>query len=60
MITAFTLLSVLWGGTYLAMRVGVEHMAPYTLAAVRYMTTAKDALNSLSRAESGVALEVHV
>ena len=30
------------------------------LAAVRYMTTAKDALNSLSRAESGVALEVHV
>ena len=36
-ITAFTVLSVLWGGTYLAMRVGVEHMAPYTLAAVRYM-----------------------
>ncbi|HEV2962105.1 MAG TPA: EamA family transporter [Candidatus Angelobacter sp.] len=36
-ITAFTLLSTLWGGTYLAMRVAVEHMAPYTLASVRYM-----------------------
>jgi predicted ATPase/class 3 adenylate cyclase len=30
------------------------------LAAVRYMITAKDALNNLSHAESGVALEVHV
>jgi predicted ATPase/class 3 adenylate cyclase len=30
------------------------------LAAVRYMTTAKDALNNLSRAESGAVLEVHV
>ena len=28
------------------------------LAAVRYMTAAKDALNSLTRAESGVELEV--
>jgi drug/metabolite transporter (DMT)-like permease len=36
-ITAFSLLSTLWGGTYLAMRVGVEHMSPYTLASVRYM-----------------------
>src|SRR5947207_11238012 len=36
-ITAFTLLSVLWGGTYLALRVGLETMAPYTLASVRYM-----------------------
>src|SRR5437016_4128344 len=36
-ITAFTLLSVLWGGTYLAMRIGVEHMAPYALASIRYM-----------------------
>jgi drug/metabolite transporter (DMT)-like permease len=36
-ITAFTLLSILWGGTYLAMRVGVEHMTPFTLASVRYM-----------------------
>jgi predicted ATPase/class 3 adenylate cyclase len=30
------------------------------LAAVRYMITAKDALNNLSHAESGVALEAHV
>src|SRR5438128_8997184 len=36
-ITAFTLLSILWGGTYLAMRIGVEHMAPYALASIRYM-----------------------
>src|ERR1700694_152512 len=36
-ITAFSLLSLLWGGTYLAMRVAVQHMTPYTLASVRYM-----------------------
>jgi len=29
-------------------------------AAVRYMITAKDALNNLSHAESGIAMEVHV
>jgi drug/metabolite transporter (DMT)-like permease len=35
--TAFLALYVLWGGTYLAMRVAVEHIPPYALGAVRYL-----------------------
>jgi drug/metabolite transporter (DMT)-like permease len=35
--TAFGLVYVLWGGTYLAMRVAVEHIPPYVMGAVRYL-----------------------
>lgn len=37
MITAFALLYVLWGSTYLAMRVAVRDMPPYVAGAVRYL-----------------------
>lgn len=35
--TSFGLVYVLWGGTYLAMRVAVEHIPPYVMGAVRYL-----------------------
>ncbi|HEY6971103.1 MAG TPA: EamA family transporter [Candidatus Angelobacter sp.] len=34
--TAFALVYVLWGATYLAMRVVVEHIPPYVMGAVRF------------------------
>src|SRR5947208_756185 len=34
---AFGLVYVLWGATYLAMRVAVEHIPPYVLGATRYL-----------------------
>src|SRR5258707_2585316 len=34
---AFALVYVLWGGTYLAMRVAVEHIPPYVLGSVRFL-----------------------
>src|SRR5215467_2761000 len=37
-IVAFALLYVLWGSTYLAMRVIVRDMPPYVAGAVRYLT----------------------
>jgi len=36
-LVAFTLLYVLWGSTYLAMRVVVRDMPPYVAGAVRYL-----------------------
>lgn len=33
---AFALVYVLWGGTYMAMRVAIEHIPPYVMGAVRY------------------------
>lgn len=36
-IVAFALVYVLWGGTYLAMRVAVEHIPPYVLGSVRFL-----------------------
>src|SRR5205807_82715 len=36
-IVAFALLYVLWGSTYLAMRVIVRDMPPYVAGAVRYL-----------------------
>src|SRR5436305_8936467 len=35
--TSFGLVYVLWGGTYLAMKVAVEHIPPYVMGAVRYL-----------------------
>ncbi|MFI5105344.1 MAG: EamA family transporter, partial [Terriglobales bacterium] len=37
MITAFAVLYVLWGSTYLAMRIIVRDMPPYVAGAVRYL-----------------------
>src|ERR1041385_7660573 len=37
-IVAFALLYVLWGSTYLAMRVIVRDLPPYVAGAVRYLT----------------------
>lgn len=34
---AFGLVYILWGGTYLGMRVAVEHMPPYVMGTVRYL-----------------------
>ncbi len=34
---AFALVYVLWGGTYLAMRVAVEHIPPYVMGATRFL-----------------------
>src|SRR5262249_61426830 len=34
--TAFALVYVLWGATYLAMRVAVEHIPAYVMGAVRF------------------------
>lgn len=34
--TAFALVYVLWGATYLAMRVAVEHIPPYVMGGVRF------------------------
>jgi len=34
---AFALVYVLWGATYLAMRVAVEHIPPYVMGAARYV-----------------------
>jgi drug/metabolite transporter (DMT)-like permease len=36
-IVAFAMLYVLWGSTYLAMRVVVRDMPPYVAGAVRYL-----------------------
>jgi len=35
--TAFGLVYVLWGGTYLAMKIAVEHIPPYVMGTVRYL-----------------------
>ena len=37
MALAFALVYVLWGGTYLAMRVAVEHIPPYVMGAMRFL-----------------------
>src|SRR5258708_28701632 len=34
---AFALVYVLWGSTYLAMRVAVEHIQPFVMGGVRYL-----------------------
>ena len=34
---AFGLVYVLWGGTYLAMKVAVDHIPPYVMGAIRYL-----------------------
>src|SRR5947209_123675 len=34
---AFGLVYVLWGGTYLAMQVAVDHIPPYVMGAIRYL-----------------------
>jgi len=34
---AFALVYVLWGGTYLGMRVAVEHIPPYVMGAARFL-----------------------
>jgi drug/metabolite transporter (DMT)-like permease len=39
MIVAFTLLYVLWGSTYLAMRVAVRDLPPYVIGASRYLVS---------------------
>jgi drug/metabolite transporter (DMT)-like permease len=36
--TAFGLVYVLWGGTYLAMKIAVGYMPPYVMGAARYLT----------------------
>lgn len=38
-VVAFALLYVLWGSTYLAMRIVVRDMPPYVAGAVRYLTS---------------------
>ena len=35
--TAFGLVYVLWGGTYLAMRITAEHIPPYVMGTIRYL-----------------------
>lgn len=35
--TAFGLVYVLWGGTYLAMKIAVEHIPPYVMGTLRYL-----------------------
>ena len=35
--TAFGLVYVLWGGTYLGMKIAVEHIPPYVMGTVRYL-----------------------
>lgn len=38
-ITAFTLVYVLWGSTYLAMRIVVEHIPPAMMGAIRFLAS---------------------
>jgi drug/metabolite transporter (DMT)-like permease len=54
--TSFGLVYVLWGSTYLAMRVAVQHIPPYAVGSVRYMISGL--LMLLGCAASGRKIQV--
>src|ERR1044071_446499 len=57
-ILAFALLYVLWGSTYLAMRIIVRDMPPYVAGAVRYLIAGPLMLGTLALTGRKVSLSL--